>query len=101
MDDSTVLSRGLECISSPLEGLFSAREWANSFRNDEQLGVQTDYFDRAIKDLFFTTVAFEFGGDASLNWYLTQQEKQSIRDAAIGIPGSQAMTDLLAWWAQH
>jgi hypothetical protein len=98
---STVLSRGLEWITTPPDGLFSAREWVNSFRNDEQLGVLTDYSDRTAGDLNFTTVAFEYGGDASLNWYLTHEEQQSIRQAAHGISGSQSMKDLLAWWAQH
>jgi hypothetical protein len=95
-DTSTVLSRGLEGLTSPPEGLLSQREWSMSFRNDEQLQVLTDYFDRRVHDLYFTTVAFEYRGDASLSWYLTLEEQESIRKAALDIARSPEMGQLLA-----
>ncbi len=69
-----------------------------SFRNDELLRLLTEFYDRVAEDLFFTTVSFEFGGTASLNWYLTEAEQDSIRTEADRIGCSKAMTELLDWW---
>ncbi len=79
----------MEWLTSPPEGLLSAREWSMSFRNDELLRLLTEFYDRVAEDLFFTTVSFEFGGTASLNWYLTEADR---------IGCSKAMTELLDWW---
>jgi hypothetical protein len=97
-DRSSILGRGLEWATSPPEGLLTAREWSMSFRNDELLRVLTDHFDRTVGELYFTTVAFEFGGDASLSWYLTQEEQASIRDQARTAGGSEEMDQLIDWW---
>ena len=99
-DTSTVLGRGLEWLTSPPEGVLSAREWSMSFRNDEQLRLLTEYFDETAGDLYFTTVAFEYGGDASLSWYLTKEEQTSIRSQAQRIGSSPDMNGLLAWWCR-
>jgi predicted acylesterase/phospholipase RssA len=100
-DDSTVLSRGLEWASSPPEGLLNAREWTTSFRNDERLQLLTEFFDQTVGDLYFTTVAFEYPGEASLSWYLTDAETASIRAAAAEVGSLPQMAELLAWWQAH
>jgi hypothetical protein len=97
-DESTLLGRGLEWLTSPPDGALRAREWTMSFRNDEQLRVLTEYFDRTVGNLYFTTVAFEYRGDASLNWYLTQEEQASIQSEAARVRASREMADLLSIW---
>jgi hypothetical protein len=95
VDASTLLSRSLEWVRSPVDGLSSAHEWSIFFRNDEQLETLTDYFDRTVAPLNFTTAAFEHGGDASFNWYLRQAEQNSIRREAVRLGTSQALSDPL------
>jgi hypothetical protein len=97
-DRSTTVSRGLEWLLSPPDALLSQREWSMSFRNDQQLQVLTDYFDRLAGNLYFTTVAFEYNGDASLSWYLSREEQRSIAAEANRVGSSKDMTDLLGLW---
>jgi hypothetical protein len=97
-DGSTVLTRGLEWLLSPPEALLSQREWSMSFRNDQGLQVLTTFFDRKVHDLYFTTVAFEYEGDASLSWYLSCEEKKSIHKEALRVHDSKEMAQLLALW---
>lgn len=53
-------------------------------------------FDRDAGNPFFTTVAFEFTGEASLSWYLTGKEKREILTAADGL--DERIRLLLDWW---
>ncbi len=53
-------------------------------------------FDRDAGQPFFVTVAFEYAGDASLSWYLTETEKQNILTAADSLDGRINL--LKQWW---
>jgi hypothetical protein len=97
-DSSTLLSRGLEWLLSPPERALNARVWTNSLHNDEQLQILTEYFDSAVDDLYFTTVAFEFGGEVSLSWHLTREERRLIAEGARQVRHSLDLAELVAWW---
>lgn len=127
------LGRGLQWLTSPVEGLYSFRAQATAYRNDNLLAMLSERFNRrvpknpdgSLKDpasAFFQTVAFEFaaGGDVSLNFTLTEEEKAlidlaadptctlpfptatSVMDAAAVRNSAQVVQDritaLINWW---
>jgi Patatin-like phospholipase len=53
-------------------------------------------FDRDSGNPFFTTIDFEFTGEASLSWFLTSKEKRDILTAADGLAGRIRL--LQEWW---
>lgn len=90
-----LLQRGLQWLTSPVEALYSFRAQATAYRNDNLLAMLSERFNRhetknpdgTLKNpasAFFQTVAFEFaaGGDVSLNFTLTEEEKALIDLAA-------------------
>jgi hypothetical protein len=100
-DTSTILSRGLEWLTSPPQGFLHARDWTMSFRNDQQLEVLTEFFDERVANLFFTTAAFEYPGNASLSWYLADHERDSILREAERLGQAPVMHELLDWWRER
>jgi hypothetical protein len=121
-DTSTQFSRALEELLSPLEGLNSGRVGSSSFRNDGQVVLLSLYYDalrevgavrrEADKTPYFTTVVFEFPGQASLSWHLTRGESDQIGRLAwedhdtrlpngvylSGARNLNRMCYLLQWW---
>jgi hypothetical protein len=75
---SKVLSPGVEAISTPLLGISNARQWAMSFRNDEQVDLLDLLFDGENSRDFFRTVVFECPVEVSLNWQLSSREKEVL-----------------------
>ena len=73
--DGSALSRGLEGLTSPPEGLLAARDSVSLFRSDAQLQAITHAF-KGVAEI--STVVFEFQGEASLSWYLPAPEQQDI-----------------------
>ena len=86
---SSLLSRSLEELTSPLEGLNNARVGTTSFRNDGLLELLSVYFEQIRNEpgsgqlpqanRFFTVVNFEFPGHVALSWHLSKGEKEQIR----------------------
>jgi hypothetical protein len=75
---SKLLGPGLQAISTPLVGVTNARQWTMAFRNDEQVDLQDLLFDELKGRDFFRTVVFECPVDVSLNWRLTEREKEIL-----------------------
>jgi hypothetical protein len=85
----SLLSRSLEELTSPLEGLSNARVGTTSFRNDGLLELLSVYFEQVRNEpgsgklpqanRFFTVVNFEFPGHVALSWHLSKGEKEQIR----------------------
>jgi hypothetical protein len=72
-------ARGLEGISSPPEGLLTARESVMLFRNDARLEALGDLFTSGgYPEDFLTTTVFEFRGEASLSWTLSPGEVEGM-----------------------
>jgi hypothetical protein len=94
------VGRALEGITTPLQGLFSARQSVMVFRNDGQLESVMRFFDRAFpgKDFVSSTI-FELKGDVSLSWYLTEREIQLIETQATSKGIDQKIRDVHAWLA--
>ncbi|HJZ93864.1 MAG TPA: patatin-like phospholipase family protein, partial [Gemmataceae bacterium] len=111
----SVLSRALEEITSPVEGLTNGRVGTCSFRNDGLLELLSTYFEQVRDEpgsgavphanRFFTVVNFEFPGHVALSWHLSKGEKAQIREAFAdpdADPGAAKLhskiTALLEWW---
>jgi len=69
---------------------------------DELLKEVVRAFDRTEGIPFFTTVTFEFGGRASLSWYLTSQEREEIvKRAREDERVNDRVRLLVRWWDQQ
>jgi hypothetical protein len=81
---SRYTGKGSEWITSPIEGVSSARYSINSFRNDEQVEALSNLFHwtqthHPVQKGFYTTVVFECPKEASLSWAVSERESQDIR----------------------
>ena len=87
------LFRGFEGLTSPLEGVLSARESVMLFRNDAQLEAAMQLYTAAFgSEDFLMTTNFEFAGEASLSWHLSEAERELLVTQA----EAQVITDKIA-----
>ena len=96
----SAMARGLEGLTSPIEGALSARAAAMLFRNDEQIEVVARRCEEAFGPGFFSTATFTFRGQVSLSWSLTEMEKRKLVRAA-GRAVAEQSEALEAWWSAH
>jgi hypothetical protein len=92
------LQRGLEGLLSPLHGVLSSRDSVSIFRNDEQLEQVVRLYGTAdsLGPGFVRTEIFEYRGEASLSWYLTKCERDTISTSARAL--STNLQELEQWW---
>lgn len=90
------IRRGLEGLSSPIQGVFSSREAVSLFRNDEQLKQIIQLYDDGFEPGFVRTEIFAYPGEASLSWYLSRAERAAISQAARTL--GPRLSDLRAFW---
>ena len=92
-------------LSTPAEALASVQSAGSFFRNDQQLGILDEEFNRrSARDDFFVRVPFECPYDAAMSWALTAWDRDRIidcfADAAhaerAGVAG--AIAGLKAWF---
>ena len=76
--DRELLVPGLQALSTPMLGVSNARLWTMSFRNDEQVDLLDLLFDQELGRDYFRTVVFECPVEVSLNWQLTDREKEIL-----------------------
>ncbi|MBM3983716.1 MAG: hypothetical protein FJ304_26290 [Planctomycetes bacterium] len=117
-EGSTRLTRALEEISSPVEGLYNARVGSSSFRNDGQLEILTQFLGKieaelgdqpraAPTDRLFQVVNFEFHERAALSWYLSDTERRKVSEAMnkrvpeFDIDYRQRIQFIRKWWASE
>jgi hypothetical protein len=107
---NSALSRGAEELSSPVEGLLSARDSVSLYRNDEKLDwLSTRFNNSAFGSEFFTNVLFQFSGRVPLSWYLTSQERDeligatenfgNVAAAAAKVGNAPDAAAFQQWWA--
>ncbi len=80
-DGSTELSRALEEVFSPLQGMENARVSSSSFRNDGQLELLSHYMFETM-NMPFAVVNFENPVQAALNWRLSEREFRALSKEA-------------------
>lgn len=111
----TLLTRSVEELTSPVEGLTNGRVGTSSFRNDGLLELLSIYFERERGEpgsgqvpqakRYFTVVNFEFPGHVALSWHLSAGEKGQMR-ATFRDPDTNPraaelqakIAALLEWW---
>ena len=83
------LARGLEGVTTPLSGVLAGREAVSLFRSDAQLETLCRLYAQASGNPnFLTTTIFDFRGEASLSWYLTECGDAGSAGAG-GVSGDQ------------
>jgi hypothetical protein len=92
-------ARALWGLTSPLEGILSARESVMLFRNDGQIEALTHALNTPARRDFLSTTAFEFGGEASLGWRLDPDERDLLLDQATS-PGITSKLNAVRRWLQ-
>jgi hypothetical protein len=79
------VARALQGITSPPEGLFSARAASQNLRNNQQLKLVEQLYEAALGERadrctpFIRRFAFEAFADASMSWYLPDGELEALR----------------------
>ncbi len=95
---SSALSRGLEGFTTPVAGALAGREAVSLFRSDAQLETLCRLYAAASqKENFLTTTIFEFRGEASLSWYLTEAETKGLEEQAAS-EGIQGKLEAITRW---
>jgi hypothetical protein len=91
------LGQSFQWLTSPVEGAISARNWSMSFRNDEQLRVLNDYFNGQSAGMF---QSFEFENPTSfaMNWFLSQEDIDSMKRIVSTGWNGQELDRLAKWW---
>jgi hypothetical protein len=95
-----LLADAVSTVSTPLRAVLRARANASYHRNNELLATLDHAFNTAVEanDPFFRRFVFELNTDASLNWYLSSEEKKGIAGRYRNDPGVQSQAKALAEW---
>ena len=72
------LQRAYQFLSSPVEGIFSARKASQMFRNDQQLALTRTRYAQAAGQDFLRVFNFEANSDVSMSWYLRCDEMRAL-----------------------
>jgi Patatin-like phospholipase len=100
-----ILQRAFQWLSSPIEGGANARDWSMFYRNEEQLRLLDDTFNKP-KDApkFFERLIFTNRGHAALNVIITQDDIHLMQDdfkpPTTGRESAnlREMDNLVRWW---
>jgi hypothetical protein len=77
--EATSRQRAFHFLTSPVEGIFAARQSSQMFRNDQQLALTRRRYAEVTGDRDFLRVfTFEANTDVSLNWYLRCDEMRAL-----------------------
>lgn len=96
-------SRGFQFLTSPIDGVSSARSSSSSFRNDREVELLGDAFENLTRDgvkepkRFFSTVIFENSASVTLNPPPEWPDKPEAASAGVP-PQDEAGTDVSMSW---
>lgn len=85
-------------LEAALKTEMTRRFAGNAVQADALLERVRRTFDMDAGNPFFVTVAFEYGGEASLSWYLTRGEKDDILAQTDRL--EPRIRQLIDWWKQ-
>jgi hypothetical protein len=104
------LTKGFRGFFGPVDGALAARESVMAFRNDERVEMLSKSFNSDTRALrlynqgpveFFTSVVFEYGGHATMDWYLTEAEADDIEDEVNAKRNQDRLRNLESWWSRR
>ena len=95
-----LLADSIAAISTPLQAVLRARGNASYHRNNELLAALDYAFNTNVEqnEPFFRRFVFELDTDASLNWYLSSEEKKRIAGRFLGDAEVLHQAKVLAEW---
>jgi hypothetical protein len=95
-----LLADSIAAISTPLQAVLRARGNASYHRNNELLAALDYAFNTNVEknEPYFRRFVFELDTDASLNWYLSSEEKKRIAGRFQGDAEVQNQAQALAQW---
>jgi hypothetical protein len=94
-------------LTSPIEGALGARNWSMLYRNEEQLRLLDDTFNKQPgTPRFFETFIFANPGGAAMNWTVALQDVAEMKNSIAGgqetneteRANNRQMAKLTAWW---
>jgi hypothetical protein len=93
------VGRAFQGITSPPEGLFSARAASQLLRNNQQLKLVEQLYEAYLgrpmdEPQFIRRFVFEALADASMSWYLPDGELESLRRLLPDYPGFSLESDM-------
>jgi hypothetical protein len=97
------LQQGLQALTGPATGASRGLQAIMSFRNDEQLQILNDRFNKgaASSRPFFTTVVFECPEEVAMSWYLSDQEiERAMTGFEAGSANERALVRLRQWFKE-
>lgn len=107
-EETSPLLRGFQWLTTPVEGMLSARGSTMTFRNRQSFRRLQDTFDLALKlagggvtgsgEDFLRSFTFEVDTDTSLNWYLPKHELADMVTFLDRGSNPQSFADLEAFW---
>ena len=96
------MARVLSPVTSPLSGLFSAREASMVFRNDQEFDTLRQRFSGLMAadgaPFLFERVSFENAARASFSWYLPKRDLNCMRLQLAEPHNQKAFDRLEALW---
>ena len=94
------MADSIAAISTPLQAVLRARGNASYHRNNELLAALDYAFNTNVEqnEPFFRRFVFELDTDASLNWYLSSEEKKRIAGRFLGDAEVLHQAKVLAEW---
>lgn len=94
------VARGLQWLTTPIEGLGSARGSTMKFRNSQSFRrLESTYYARTGGDAdFLQTAAFEVESRTSLSWYMPYKELADMQAKADGLEETEGMKTLRKFW---
>lgn len=100
------LARAFQGVTSPIEGLLAARKSSNVFRNARTMNAMKRLYETEASARFSTDRDFSFDvfsflnqDDTSLNWYLPEDELESMKRSLDSDDNRQVFQKLQAAWS--
>jgi hypothetical protein len=94
------LRQSVQGLTSPVEAAISARDWSMSFRNDEQVGTLHDYLNGRSPGMF-RSFAFENPTEFAMNWFLSRDDIDLMRDRVAAGENGREFDRLAGWWGER
>ncbi|MEL6478979.1 MAG: hypothetical protein AAFR17_16755 [Pseudomonadota bacterium] len=97
--DPKAISRGLQWLTTPIEGAGSARGATMKFRNNQSLRRTENLYKMETGDPHFLRSAiFEVDSKTSLSWYMPEKELMELVGGAMAKVNRFALEGIVAFW---